>query len=473
MDNLALIESFAEFKDEKNIDRITLMAILEEALKTVLRKKYGSEDHFDIIVNPDKGDLEIWHNRVVVEDDQVEDETAEISLTEARKIEADFEVGEDVSESVLISDLGRRAVLALRQTLVGKIMEHDNANIYEKFKDMVGEIVSGEVHHIRRGHVIVVDDEQNEMVLTKDQQIPSDFYRKGETIKAVISEVNLRGSKPQIMLSRTSPMFLEKLFEQEIPEIFDGLITIKKVVRIPGEKAKVTVESYDDRVDPVGACVGMKGSRIHSIVRELRNENIDVINYTTNEQLMAQRALSPAQISRMEIDEEENHIAVFVKPEEVSRAIGKGGYNVRLASQLLGKEIDIFRDIPQDEDVELVEFSDEIDEWVINAFKKIGLDTAKAVLEQDVNDLINRTDLEEETILDVIQILKAEFKEESTESAADDSDEINPEKAEEDEEDERSDVENKEHEETNIAQGESQTDSEDDVVGEDKDLSEE
>lgn len=473
MDNLALIESFAEFKDEKNIDRITLMAILEEALKTVLRKKYGSEDHFDIIVNPDKGDLEIWHNRVVVEDDQVEDETAEISLTEARKIEADFEVGEDVSESVLISDLGRRAVLALRQTLVGKIMEHDNANIYEKFKDMVGEIVSGEVHHIRRGHVIVVDDEQNEMVLTKDQQIPSDFYRKGETIKAVISEVNLRGSKPQIMLSRTSPMFLEKLFEQEIPEIFDGLITIKKVVRIPGEKAKVTVESYDDRVDPVGACVGMKGSRIHSIVRELRNENIDVINYTTNEQLMAQRALSPAQISRMEIDEEENHIAVFVKPEEVSRAIGKGGYNVRLASQLLGKEIDIFRDIPQDEDVELVEFSDEIDEWVINAFKKIGLDTAKAVLEQDVNDLINRTDLEEETILDVIQILKAEFKEESTESAADDSDEINPEEAEEDEEDERSDVENKEHEETNIAQGESQTDSEDDVVGEDKDLSEE
>lgn len=473
MDNLALIESFAEFKDEKNIDRITLMAILEEALKTVLRKKYGSEDHFDIIVNPDKGDLEIWHNRVVVEDDQVEDETAEISLTEARKIEADFEVGEDVSESVLISDLGRRAVLALRQTLVGKIMEHDNANIYEKFKDMVGEIVSGEVHHIRRGHVIVVDDEQNEMVLTKDQQIPSDFYRKGETIKAVISEVNLRGSKPQIMLSRTSPMFLEKLFEQEIPEIFDGLITIKKVVRIPGEKAKVTVESYDDRVDPVGACVGMKGSRIHSIVRELRNENIDVINYTTNEQLMAQRALSPAQISRMEIDEEENHIAVFVKPEEVSRAIGKGGYNVRLASQLLGKEIDIFRDIPQDEDVELVEFSDEIDEWVINAFKKIGLDTAKAVLEQDVNDLINRTDLEEETILDVIQILKAEFKEESTESAADDSDEINPEEAEEDEEDERSDVENKEHEETNIAQGESQTDSEDDVVGDDKDLSEE
>ncbi|MDO5656346.1 MAG: transcription termination factor NusA [Flavobacteriaceae bacterium] len=409
MDNHALIESFIEFKDEKNIDRITLMAILEEALKTVLRKKYGSDDHFDIIVNPDKGDLEIYHNRIVVEDGEVEDESAEISLTDARKIEPDFEVGEDVSETVLISDLGRRAVLALRQTLVGKIMEHDNANIYEKFKDMEGEIVSGEVHHIRRGHVIVIDDDQNEMVLTKDQQIPSDFFRKGDTIRAVVNEVNLKGSKPQIMLSRTSPAFLEKLFEQEIPEIFDGLITIKKVVRIPGEKAKVAVESYDDRIDPVGACVGMKGSRIHSIVRELRNENIDVINYTTNEQLMTQRALSPAHISRLEIDEAENHIAVFVKPEEVSRAIGKGGYNVRLASQMLGKEIDIFRDIPSDEDVMLSEFNDEIDEWVIETFKKIGLDTAKSVLEQDIDDLVNRTDLEYETIVDVRRILKNEF----------------------------------------------------------------
>ena len=410
MDNHALIDSFAEFKDEKNIDRITLMAILEEALKTVLKKKYGSEDHFDIIVNPDKGDLEIYHNRIVVEDGEVEDESAEISLSDARKIEEDFEVGEEVSESVLISDLGRRAVLALRQTLVGKIMEHDNANIYEKFKDMEGEIVSGEVHHIRRGHVIVIDDDQNEMVLTKDQQIPSDFFRKGDTIRAVVNEVNLKGSKPQIMLSRTSPVFLEKLFEQEIPEIFDGLITIKKVVRIPGEKAKVAVESYDDRIDPVGACVGMKGSRIHSIVRELRNENIDVINFTNNEHLMTQRALSPANISRLEIDETENHIAVFVKPDEVSRAIGKGGYNVRLASQMLGKEIDIFRDIPQDEDVMLSEFNDEIDQWVIDAFKKIGLDTAKAVLEQDVDDLVNRTDLEYETIVDVRQILKNEFE---------------------------------------------------------------
>lgn len=415
MDNQALIESFAEFKDEKNIDRITLMAILEEALKTVLKKKYGSEDHFDIIVNPDKGDLEIWHNREVVADGEVEDPSAEIALSEALKIEEDYEIGEEVSEEVFIKDLGRRAVLALRQTLVGKIMEHDNANLYEKFKDLEGEIVSGEVHHIRRGHVIIIDDEQNEMVLIKEQQIPSDFYRKGESIRAVVHEVKLRGSKPQILLSRTSPVFLEKLFEQEIPEIFDGLITIKKVVRMPGDKAKVAVESYDDRIDPVGACVGMKGSRIHSIVRELRNENIDVINFTNNEHLMVQRALSPAQISKVEINEEENHIAVFVDPNEVSRAIGKGGYNVRLASQLLGKEIDIFRDIVHDEDVELVEFSDEIDGWVIDAFKKIGLDTAKSILEQDVEDLVSRTDLEEETILDVVQVLRAEFVEDQSE----------------------------------------------------------
>lgn len=409
MDNQALIESFGEFKEEKNIDRITLMAILEEAIKTVLRRKYGSDDHFDIIVNPDKGDLEIWHNRTVVEDEMVEDENAEISLSAARKIEPDFEVGEEVSETVLIKDLGRRAVLALRQTLVGKIMEHDNANIYEKFKDLTGEILSGEVHHIRKSHVIVIDDDQNEMVLPKEQQIPSDFYRKGETLRAVVHEVNLRGNKPQIILSRTSPMFLEKLFEQEIPEIFDGLITIKKVVRIPGEKAKVAVESYDDRVDPVGACVGMKGSRIHSIVRELRNENIDVINYTNNEELLIQRALSPAHISRMEIDEDENHVVVFVRPEEVSKAIGKAGFNVRLASKLIGKEIDVFRDVPQDEDVELTEFDDAIEDWVIEAFKKIGLDTAKSVLEQDVDDLVKRTDLEEETVIAVIEILKNEF----------------------------------------------------------------
>ena len=386
------------------------MAIIEEALQVVLRKKYGSDDNFDIIVNPDKGDLEIWHNRIVVEDGFSEDDSAEIELSEARKIEPDFEIGEEVSELIPIENLGRRAILTLRQTLSAKIMEHDNANLYDKFKELEGEIVSGEVHHIRHKHIIIMDDEQNEMILPKENQIPSDFFRKGETVRAIVDEVVLRGAKPQIVLSRTAPKFLEKLFEQEIPEIFDGLITIKKVVRIPGEKAKVAVESYDDRIDPVGACVGMKGSRIHSIVRELRNENIDVINYTTNLNLYIARALSPAKISSAEIDEENHKILVHVKPEEVSKAIGKGGYNVKLASRLLDMEIDIFREGIQDEDVELTEFSDEIDQWVIEAFKAIGLDTAKSVLEQDVNDLIKRTDLEEETIEDVIRILKEEFE---------------------------------------------------------------
>lgn len=411
MDNIALIESFGDFKDEKNIDRITLMAILEESLQSVLRKKYGSDDNFDIIVNPDKGDLEIWHNRIVVEDGMAEDDSAEIELSAARKIEPDFEVGEEVSEPVALADLGRRAVLALRQNLVAKVMEHDNANLYERFKDMEGEIISGEVHHIRHKHIIVMDDEQNEMILPKENQIPSDYFRKGESVRAVVDEVKLKGIKPQIILSRTSPKFLEKLFEQEIPEIFDGIITIKAAVRIPGEKAKVAVESYDDRIDPVGACVGMKGSRIHSIVRELKNENIDVINYTSNLQLFITRALSPAKISRMEIDEKGSKVTVYVKPEEVSKAIGKGGHNVRLAGKLLGMEIDVFRDIPQDEDVELTEFSDEIDAWVIEAFQKIGLDTARSILEQDVSDLISRTDLEEETIQDVIRILREELDE--------------------------------------------------------------
>ncbi|MDD3771796.1 MAG: transcription termination factor NusA [Weeksellaceae bacterium] len=410
MDNIALIESFGDFKDEKNIDRITLMAILEESLQSVLRKKYGSDDNFNIIVNPDKGDLEIWHNRIVVEDGAVEDDSSEIELSAARKIEPDFEVGEEVSEFVPLIDLGRRAILALRQNLVSKIMEHDNANLYTRFKDMEGEIITGEVHHIRQKHVIIMDDEQNEMILPKENQIPSDYFKKGESVRAVVDEVRLKGIKPQIILSRTSPKFLEKLFEQEIPEIFDGIITIKGVVRIPGEKAKVAVESYDDRIDPVGACVGMKGSRIHSIVRELRNENIDVINYTTNLHLYITRALSPAKISRMEIDEDNDKISVFVKPEEVSKAIGKGGHNVRLAGKLLGMEIDVFRDIPQDEDVELSEFTDEIAPWIIDIFQKIGLDTARSVLEQDINDLISRTDLEEETIYEVIQILKAEME---------------------------------------------------------------
>lgn len=410
MDNIALIESFGDFKDEKNIDRITLMAILEESLQAVLRRKYGSDDNFDIIVNPDKGDLEIWHNRIVVEDGMVEDDSAEIALSEARKIEPDFEVGEEVSESVAIEDLGRRAILALRQNLVAKVMEHDNANLYQRFKEMEGEIVTGEVHHIRKSHVIVMDDDQNEMILPRDNQIPSDFFRKGESVRAVVDEVKLKGIKPQIILSRTSNKFLERLFEQEIPEIFDGIITIKGVARIPGEKAKVAVESYDDRIDPVGACVGMRGSRIHSIVRELKNENIDVINYTNNLHLYITRALSPAKINRMEIDEEEGKVAVYVRPEEVSKAIGRGGHNVRLAGKLLNMEIDVFRDVPQDEDVELAEFHDEIDEWVIQAFQKIGLDTARSVLEQDFDDLVLRTDLEEETIMDVIRILKEELE---------------------------------------------------------------
>lgn len=410
MDNIALIESFADFKDEKNIDRITLMAILEEALLGILRRKFGSDDNFDIIVNPDKGDLEIWHNRIVVADGEVEDPSAQIELSAARRIEPDFEIDEEVSEPVKLEDLGRRAILSLRQNLAAKIQEHDNANLYERFKEMEGEIVSGEVHHIRQKHVIIMDDDQNEMILPKENQIPSDFFRKGESVRAVVDEVKLKGIRPQIVLSRTSPKFLEKLFESEIPEIFDGLITIKGVARIPGEKAKVAVESYDDRIDPVGACVGMKGSRIHSIVRELRNENIDVINYTNNLQLYVSRALAPARISKMEIDEDDKRVSVYVKPEEVSKAIGKGGHNVRLAGKLIGMEIDVFRDIPQDEDVELTEFKDEIEDWVINSFKNIGLDTARSVLEQDINDLINRTDLEEETVLEVIRILKEELE---------------------------------------------------------------
>ncbi|MGB3454365.1 MAG: transcription termination factor NusA [Moheibacter sp.] len=410
MDNIALIESFADFKDEKNIDRITLMAILEEALQGILRRKFGSDDNFDIIVNPDKGDLEIWHNRIVVADGEVEDPSAQIELSAARKIEPDFEIDEEVSEPVKLEDLGRRAILSLRQNLAAKIQEHDNANLYERFKEMEGEIVSGEVHHIRQKHVIIMDDDQNEMILPKENQIPSDFFRKGESVRAVVDEVKLKGIRPQIVLSRTSPKFLEKLFESEIPEIFDGLITIKGVARIPGEKAKVAVESYDDRIDPVGACVGMKGSRIHSIVRELRNENIDVINYTNNLQLYVSRALAPARISKMEIDEDDKRVSVYVKPEEVSKAIGKGGHNVRLAGKLIGMEIDVFRDIPQDEDVELTEFKDEIEDWIINSFKNIGLDTARSVLEQDINDLINRTDLEEETVLEVIRILKEELE---------------------------------------------------------------
>jgi len=410
MENLALIDSFSEFKDDKLIDRVTLMAILEDVFRNALKKKYGSDDNFDIIINPDKGDLEIWRNRIVVADGEVEDENEEISLTEARKIEDDFEVGEDVSEEVKLIDLGRRSILALRQNLISKIHEHDNTNIYKHFKELEGEIYTAEVHHIRHRAVILLDDDGNEIILPKDKQIPSDFFRKGDNVRGIIESVELKGNKPSIVMSRANPVFLEKLFEQEIPEVFDGLITVKKVVRIPGEKAKVAVDSYDDRIDPVGACVGMKGSRIHGIVRELGNENIDVINYTNNLNLFITRALSPARVTSIKVNEETKRAEVILKPEEVSKAIGRGGHNIRLAGQLTGYEIDVLRE-GAEEDVELTEFSDEIEGWVIEEFKKIGLETAKSVLEKGVPFLVSSTDLEEETIQEVINILKEEFEE--------------------------------------------------------------
>lgn len=412
MENIALIESFSEFKDDKLIDRVTLMAILEDVFRNALKKKYGSDDNFDIIINPDKGDMEIWRNRVVVADGEVEDENQEIALSEARRIEPDFEVGEDVSEEVKLIDLGRRAILALRQNLISKIHEHDNTNLYKQFKDLIGDIYTAEVHHVRPRVVILVDDDGNEIVLPKEKQIPSDFFRKGDNVKGIIESVELKGNKPQIIMSRTAPAFLEKLFEQEIPEVFDGLITIKNVVRIPGEKAKVAVDSYDDRIDPVGACVGMKGSRIHGIVRELGNENIDVINYTSNIQLYITRALSPAKVSSIKIDEESKRAEVYLKLEEVSKAIGRGGHNIKLAGQLTGYELDVIREgsTAEEDDVELTEFSDEIDGWVIDEFAKIGLDTARSILKQNVADLVRRTDLEEETIQEVIRILKEEFE---------------------------------------------------------------
>jgi N utilization substance protein A len=410
MENVALIESFSEFKDDKLIDRVTLMAILEDVLRNALKKKYGDDDNFDIIINPDKGDLEIWRNRIVVADGEVEEPNQEIELSEAQKIEPDFEVGEDVAEEVKLIDLGRRSILALRQNLISKIHEHDNTNIYKHFKELEGEIYTAEVHHIRHRAIILLDDDGNEIILPKDKQIPSDFFRKGENVRGIIESVELKGSKPAIVMSRTSPLFLEKLFEQEIPEVFDGLITVKKVVRIPGEKAKVAVDSYDDRIDPVGACVGMKGSRIHGIVRELGNENIDVINYTNNIQLFVTRALSPARVTSLKLNEETMRAEVLLRPEEVSKAIGRGGHNIRLAGQLTGYEIDVFRE-GAEEDVELKEFSDEIEDWVISEFSKAGLDTAKSILEQDVVDLVKRTDLEEETIVEVIRILREEFEE--------------------------------------------------------------
>ncbi|MCS5663312.1 MAG: transcription termination factor NusA [Flavobacteriales bacterium] len=410
MENLALIDSFAEFKDDKNIDRVTLMGIIEDVFRNMIIKKYGSDDNFDIIVNPDKGDLEIWRNRIVVKDDEVEEENAEIAYSDAVKIEPDFEVGEEVSEEVHLIDFGRRAILSLRQNLISRIQEHDNTDLYNRYKELVGDIISGEVHHIRNREVIIIDDMDNEVILPKDQQIRSDFFRKGDTIRGVVKEVQLKGMKPRIVLSRTSPKFLERLFEQEIPEVADGLIIVKRVERIPGEKAKVAVESYDERIDPVGACVGMKGSRIHGIVRELGNENIDVINYTSNTSLFITRALSPAKVSSITIDEDNNRAEVFLKPDQVSLAIGRGGSNIRLAGAISGYEIDVYRDVDDSEDVALTEFVDEIDGWILDELKNIGCDTAKSVLELSAAELVKRTDLEEETIKEIQAVLKSEFE---------------------------------------------------------------
>ena len=409
----SMIETFREFKETKNIDRTTLVSVLEESFRNVIAKIFGSDANFDVIVNPDKGDFEIYRNRVVVPDGEVSDENKEISLTDAQKIQDDYEVGEDVSERVDFAKFGRRAILNLRQTLASKILELEHDTLYNKYKDRVGEIVSGEVYQIWKREVLLVDDEGNELHLPKAEQIPSDNYRKGETVRAVVKEVQNENNNPRIILSRTSPEFLERLLEAEVPEIQDGLITIKRVARIPGDRAKVAVESYDDRIDPVGACVGVKGSRVHGIVRELCNENIDVINYSSNTQLFIQRALSPAKISSINLDEENHKAEVYLQPEEVSLAIGRGGMNIKLASMLTEYTIDVFRVLNEgeaDEDIYLDEFSDEIDQWVIDAIKAIGLDTAKAVLNAPREMLIEKADLEEETVDQLLDVLSAEFE---------------------------------------------------------------
>jgi N utilization substance protein A len=411
MEHAALIESFAEFKEFKNIDRATMMGILEDVFRNMIIKKYGSDENFDIIINIDKGDLEVWRNREIVDDGAIEDPNKQIGYTDAIKIEPDFEVGEEVSEEVHLNDFGRRAVLAFRQNLVARISELEKDSVYQKYKNRIGEVVTGEIYQVWKKEVLILDEEGNELIIPKTEQIPSDFYKKGENARAVVLRVEMKNNNPQIILSRTSPAFLEKLFEQEVPEVFDGLITIKKIVREPGVRAKVAVESYDDRIDPVGACVGMKGSRIHGIVRELRNENIDVINYTNNNTLYITRALSPAKITSIKLDEENKRAEVYLKPDQVSLAIGKGGLNIKLASRLSGYEIDVYRDSEIDsEDVDLDEFADEIDSWILDELKNVGCDTAKSVLELPVDDLVKRTDLEEETIKEVMRILRAEFE---------------------------------------------------------------
>jgi len=410
MNAIELIDSFSEFKELKNIDRVTMMRIVEDVFRATLKRKYGSDDNVDVIINPDKGDLEIWLNREIVKDEEFEDEGTQITYSEALKIEPDFEIGEDVSQEVKVEDFGRRNILSLRQNLASKVLELEKDSIYQKYKERVGDIVNGEVYQIWKREILILDDDGNELILPKTEQIPSDYFRKGDTTRAVVSKVDLRNNNPVIILSRTAPEFLARLFEQEVPEVFDGLITIKKIVRNPGERAKVAVESYDDRIDPVGACVGMNGSRIHGIVRELRNENIDVIPWTTNLQLLIQRALNPAKITNMKINDDQTRVEVFLKPDEVSKAIGKGGHNIKLASKLTELEIDVYREGAEDiDDVDLDEFTDEIDDWIIDELKAIGCDSAKSVLEIGKTDLVKRTDLEEETIDEIIKILTSEF----------------------------------------------------------------
>ena len=412
-ETVSMVDTFKEFKDTKNIDRTTLMSVLEESFRNVIAKIFGSDENFDVIVNPDKGDFEIYRNRIVVADGEVKDQNKEIALSDAIKIEPDYEVGEEVSEKVDFSKFGRRAILNLRQTLASKVLELEHDSLYNKYKDRVGQVIAGEVYQVWKREVLLVDDENNELILPKSEQIPHDVYHKGETVRAVIKEVNNENNNPKIILSRTSNMFLERLLEAEVPEIADGLITIKRIARMPGERAKIAVESYDDRIDPVGACVGVKGSRVHGIVRELCNENIDVVNYTANIKLFIQRALSPAKISSINVDEENKKAEVYLRPEEVSLAIGRGGMNIKLASMLTEYTIDVFRELDEsevDEDIYLDEFSDEIDQWIIDSIKGIGLDTAKAVLNAPRDMLVEKADLEEETVDNVLKILRAEFE---------------------------------------------------------------
>jgi N utilization substance protein A len=411
MSNINLFESFAEFKEFKNIDRETMMRILEDVFRNMLIKKHGTDENFDIIINPDEGDLEIWRNREIVPDGEVEDENSQISYSEAIKIEPDFEVGEEATEEIRLEHFGRRSILSMRQNLVAKIIELEKDSLYKKYSERVGEIITGEVYQVWKREILLLDDEGNELILPKSEQIPSDYFKKGDAVRAVVAKVEMRNNNPVVILSRTAPEFLERLFEMEVPEVFDGLITIKKIVRVPGERAKVAVESYDDRIDPVGACVGMKGSRIHSIVRELKNENIDVINFTNNIQLLIQRSLSPAKISNIKIDEAGGKAEVFLKPDQVSLAIGKGGHNIKLASKLTGYDLDVYRETDEDEeDVDLEEFADEIDGWIIDELKAVGLDTARSVLELPKEDLVKRTDLEEETVSEILKILREELE---------------------------------------------------------------